>query len=128
MANIFLGNVMNKKERAILRLLYDKCTKNNGSCILAPLEMLSAIPLDIEMRRDELEPVLRVLEVDEYFEMTLSTRKGEKVYCFTLKHKGLNIKREEQKAQKEVVKKVMLALLGAVVTFLAGQLLRGLFG
>jgi hypothetical protein len=128
MENAFFGNVMNKKEKAILRLLYDKCTKNNGSCILAPLEMLVAIPLDIELRREELEPVLKVLETDEYFDMTVSTRKGEKVYCFTLKHKGLNIKREEQKARQSVANKILLALLGATVTFLAGRLLLFIFG
>ena len=119
---------MNKKEKAILRFLYDKCTKNNGSCIIAPLELLTAIPLDIELMREELEPVLKVLEADEFFEMTVSTRRGEKVYCFTLKNKGLNIKREEQTARMTVAKKIMLALLGAAVTFLAGRLLVFIFG
>jgi len=128
MENAFFGNVMNKKEKAILRLLYERCTGNKGSCILAPMDILRAIPLDIELKREELEPVLEVLGTDDYFDMTISNRKGERVYCFTLKKKGLNIQREEQKAKKELAKKLLIAVLAALVTFAVGQLLRGIWG
>jgi len=128
MENAFFGNIMNKKEKAILRLLFDNCTKNSGSCILTPLDMLKAIPLDIEFSREELEPVLRVLETDEYFEMTVSSKKGEKVYCFTLLHKGMNIKREEQRAKKDLWKKILITLALAVMSVLAKRLFDMIMG
>lgn len=60
-------HVLTKKEKAVMRIVYQEAERQNGSCLLSPIDILEKIPLDIPFEEDELDQTLRNLEIDEYF-------------------------------------------------------------
>ena len=74
-------HILTKEEKAVMRLVYDVAEKNNGMCLLTPIEIFEGISLDVEIRESELWTILRNLEIDDYFDVTPSERKGELVYA-----------------------------------------------
>ena len=75
-----------------------------------------------------LDDVLFGLHCDGYFDMITSERKGEKMYVITLKESGFAFKRTAKQRRRDVTFKILLALIGAVATFIFGLILRSIFG
>ena len=57
--------------------------------LVAPCEILSVLPPKSGFDEEKLERLLRSLELDGYFEMIASDRKGEKVYVVHMREAGL---------------------------------------
>lgn len=70
-----------------MRIVYQEAERQNGSCLLSPIDILEKIPLDIPFEEDELDQTLRNLEIDEYFDVIRSDKKGELVYCINMQKK-----------------------------------------
>ena len=77
-------HVLTKKEKAVMRVIYQEAEKQNGSCLLTPIDIFEKIPLDLDFEEDELDTTLRNLEIDDYFDITRSDKKGELVYCINM--------------------------------------------
>ena len=88
-------HVLTKKEKAVMRVIYQEAEKQNGSCLLTPIDIFEKIPLDLDFEEDELDTTLRNLEIDDYFDITRSDKKGELVYCINMQKKGLQFARVE---------------------------------
>ncbi|MGN0744452.1 MAG: hypothetical protein ACI4MZ_04180 [Christensenellales bacterium] len=125
-------HVLTKKEKAVMRIVYQEAERQNGSCLLTPIDILQNIPLDIPFEEDELDQTLRNLEIDEYFDVIRSDKKGELVYCINMQKKGLQFARVEHAFKSNLALKIMLTLGLSVVTALIGvgirYLLRVLIG
>lgn len=113
-------HVLTKKEKAVMRVIYQEAEKQNGSCLLTPIDIFEKIPLDLDFEEDELDTTLRNLEIDDYFDITRSDKKGELVYCINMQKKGLQFARVERAFKSNLTFKILLTLGLSVVTALIG--------
>ena len=74
-----------------------------------------------------MEAILRSLELDDYFDLIESDRKGERMFVITLHANGLAYKRTSQQMKRSIAFKIALSVAGAVVTFVVGRILVGIF-
>ncbi len=77
---------------------------------------------------EALERILRTLELDGYFDLLPSSRKGERVFVVHMRGAGLSFRRDDHRRKRSIVFRLGLAAAGAVITFLVGILLRLVFG
>lgn len=89
-------HVLTKKERAVMRAVYGAADKKSGVCLLSPIDLFGTLSLDLDFDEDELDATLAGLELDDYFDVTRSDRKGELVYCINMHRKGLAFARVEK--------------------------------
>ena len=119
--------MLNKKETALMRVIYKKTTKNKGMCLIRPVELMTGIPYEIDFRAEDLEPTMKALVYDEYIEIVESDKKGDFYYCVTLLKKGFAFRRSEEQRlrtrRSSIISKVLLALLGGAVTIILTRVL-----
>ena len=119
-------HVLTKKEKAVMRVIYQEADKQNGACLLTPIDIFSQIPLDLDFEERELEITLRNLEIDDYFDVTNSDRKGELVYCINLHKKGLQFARVERAFKSNIVFRILLAVATGLTSAAVGWGLKAL--
>ncbi len=114
--------MLNKKEVSVMRVIYESCKKNNGTCIVANSFILQSVPEKHKMDDVKLDVILKQLEYDGYFECTKSNKNGLTVNVINLKQKGKAFKRELVQRRRELVNttiwRVVFAALGAIVTLI----------
>ena len=115
--------MLNKKESALMRVIYKQTTKNKGMCLIRPVDLMVGIPYSLEFKAEDLEPTMRALVYDEYIDLVESDKKGDFYYCITLLKKGFAFQRSEEQRlrarRSSIVWKVLLALIGAAVAIAA---------
>ena len=47
-------HVLTKKEKAVMRVVYQEAEKQGGSCLLTPIDIFSQIPLDVDIEKTSL--------------------------------------------------------------------------
>ena len=111
--------MLDKKEIAVMRVVYETCSKNNDSGIISDDFIIQSTPEKYKFNASKVDTILNQLEYDGYFECTKSERKGETVNVITLKQKGKAFKRELIQRRRELINttvwRVVFAALGAVV-------------
>lgn len=95
--------------------------------LAAPCEILAALPPKAGYDEESLERVLRSLELDGYFQLIISERKGEKTYVVLMREAGLSYKRSDSQRKRTVAFKWGVAAIGACITFFIGLILRLIF-
>lgn len=118
--NLERQHVLTKKEKAVMRVVYKDADKQNGACLLTPIDIFSQIPLDLDFEESELDVTLRNLEIDDYFDLTRSDKKGELVYCINMHKKGLQFARVERAFKSNVMFRILLAVATGLVSAAAG--------
>ena len=103
-----------------MRVIYREADKQNGSCLLTPIEIFSQVPLDLDFEESELDLALRNLEIDDYFDLTRSDRKGELVYCINMHKKGLQFERVERAFKSNVTFRILLAVATGLTSAMVG--------
>ena len=96
-------------------------------CLVSPAEILSALPKKSRCSEERLDRVLRELQLDDYFEMLSSERKGEKMYVITLHAEGRAFKRYSVQMKRDFALKIGWAVTSAVIAFLVGLLMKWIF-
>ena len=119
--------ILNKKEKADMKVIYNKASENDWVCLITPHEILTSIPYKIEFKKDDLAPTLRSLALNDYFEVVESNKKGELVYCVSMHSKGQAFMRDLQNERKSIYTKIILAVCGAFITFIVTQILQWIF-
>ena len=119
--NLERQHVLTKKEKNVMRVIYQSADKKNGACILSPIEIFERLPLDIEYEEAELDTIMSNLAIDDYFDLTRSDKKGELVYCINMKQKGLAFARVEKAFRSNVTFRLLLALGCGVCSGLAAM-------
>ena len=119
--------MLNKKESALMRVIYKKTTKNKGMCLIRPVELMVGIPYEIEFRAEDLEPTIKALMYDEYIEIVETDKKGDFYYCITLLKKGFAFQRSEEQRlrnrRSSIIFKILLALIGGAVSIILTKVL-----
>ena len=122
--------MLNKKEIAVMRAVYDVCAKNNDSGIITDDFIIQSTPEKFKFDATKVDAILNQLEYDGYFECTKSDRNGETVNVITLKSKGKAFKRELLLRRRELINsfiwRIVFAALGAVVALIVNKILQSL--
>lgn len=119
--------MLNRRESEVMGAVYYLCEGSGGSCLASPGEILRLLPTREKYTEEKLEKILKELELDDYFELLSSDRKGEKMYVITLRAAGYAFKRERAKFKRDAAYKIGWAILSAVLAFLVGVILRSIF-
>lgn len=118
--------MLDRKESAVMNAVYELCD-GSDCCLISRSDILTLLPARAR-EKCNLDDVLFGLHCDGYFDMITSERKGEKMYVITLKESGFAFKRTAKQRRRDVTFKILLALIGAVATFIFGIILRSIFG
>lgn len=113
-------HVLTKKEKAVMRVIYRSADQQSGACLLTPNEIFCEIPLDLDFEEQELDVALRNLEIDDYFDLTRSDKKGELVYCINMHKKGLQFARVERAFKSNVLFRILLAAATGLTSAMVG--------
>ena len=120
--------MLNKKEIAVMRAVYDVCAKNNDSGIISDDFIIQSTPEKYKFDAAKVDAILHQLEYDGYFQCTKSDRNGETVNVITLKSKGKAFKRELLLRRRELINsffwRIVFAGAGAVVALVVNRLLQ----
>lgn len=112
-----------KKEKALMKVIYNEAVKNEGKCLIRPTDILKSIPYKLDFTRQDLAANLRGLALDDYYELIETEKKGEEIYCFTLHQNGYAFIREIQSEKRMIKFKIILTIAGSIGAFLLGRLL-----
>ena len=119
--------MLNRKEIAVMRVIYDICSKNNDSGIISDDFIIESTPEKFKLTSSKVDTILNQLEYDGYFECTKSERNGETVNIITLKQKGKAFKRELIQRRRKLINdmfwRIVFAALGAVVALIVRKIL-----
>lgn len=118
--------MLNRSEKAIMKVVYEKC-QGVGNCLVTIDEIRQSLPAKKQIKNAEIEKILRSLELDNYFELVFSERKGQPILCINLNFKGQSFKREATQFKRAVINRLILASIGAVATFIIGRILVYIF-
>ena len=122
--------MLNKREVAVMRAVYDVCKKNNDSCIISDEFIIQSSPEKYKLNASQVDVILNQLEYDGYFECTKSDRDGKTVNVITLKQKGKAFEREMVQRRRSLINtmlmRVGMAALGAVVALVVNKILTSL--
>lgn len=121
-----LNDKLNKREDEVMNAVF---TLANGkdNYLVSPYEILAVLPPKAGYDEEKLEGVLRALELDGYFELILSDRKGEKMYVIHLKEAGLAYKRTDSQRKRGLYVKLGITVATAVLSFVIGLVLKAIF-
>lgn len=115
--------MLNREENEIMRAVYELCG-GKGCCLVSPYDLMSLLPAGRGYTAERVDKLLRSLELDDYFDLLGSDRKGERMYVITLHAKGEAYPRERLQMRRGIAFKIGLSAAGAVIAFLVGLLLR----
>lgn len=118
--------MLTKNEDKIMGAIYAACA-GKTSCLLSPDDILSMAGVRGAVSYGALDKILEALEYDDYFELILSDRRGEKVYCISLKEKGLSYRRQKVQQKRNLGYRLAVTVALALVSFLVGLILRAIF-
>lgn len=117
--------MLNRQENEVMRAVYEMCD-GKESCLVSALELVSILP-DRKYTPEKVEAILRSLELDDYFDLIESDRKGERMFVITLHANGFAYKRTSLQMKRSIAFKIGLSVAGAVITFVVGLILKGIF-
>ena len=123
--------MLNKKEVAVMRCVYERCKKHNDSAIMSDEFIIESCPEKYKLNESKVDAILKQLEYDGYFECTKSERANKTVNVISLKQKGKAFEREMVQRRRElinsIIMRVVFAALGATVGFIVTTLFKGGF-
>lgn len=94
--------------------------------LVSPYEILAVLPEKAKFDEEKLERVLSSLELDGYFELVFSDRKGEKTYCIHMHEAGLAFRRQDVKRRRDLVVRLLLAGVCGLLSAAIGLLLKAI--
>ena len=118
--------MLNKREYGVMKRVYE-LAGSGGVCLATPKELLDGLPTREKWTEEGLEKTLLDLKMDNYFDMLYTDRKGERTYVITLRAAGQAFERSALQAKRSVTVKLVLAVVSAVVAFLASWILKLIF-
>ena len=109
--------MLTRKERYIMEYLYQRCT-GKTSCLINPREIITFASDRYIMYPPEVEKIVTNLVYDNYIDVAKSDKKGEMVYCVSLKLKGQGFHRELVNDKRTIMAAVGRTVILAILSFL----------
>ena len=94
--------------------------------LVAPYELLALLPPRQNFNEEKLYRTLRSLELDGYFELIESDRKGERVFVVHMKEAGRCYRRNDSLLRRRLVFKLLVTLACGVLSALVGIVVKSL--
>ena len=94
--------------------------------LVSPYEILALLPEKAKYDEEMLERILHSLELDGYFELVFSDRKGEKTYCIHMREAGLAFKRQDIQRKRDIVLRLLFAAVCGLLSATIGLLLKAI--
>lgn len=115
-----LTRVESKTMTAVL-----KASGGRESLLISAQDVVSIIGDDTT--KTDVEKAMENLAEDGYFDLILSDRRGEIVYCVTLKDKGKGYLRSVKEFKRNLLFRLCLSAALAVFSFIIGLILKAVF-
>lgn len=106
--------MLSKREKQVMKVIYYDAVKNDGVCLLRPIDILKGISYKYEFTSDQVKNIIKELALDDYFDYEEAVKKSESTYCFTLHQKGHAFYREILSEKRAVYRKVILTVGGVI--------------
>lgn len=119
--------MLNKKTKQLMKAIYYKAIEKDGACLISQNDLLSSMPYNFQFKKSELAPSLKALVSEGYFELIVTEKKGEDYYCITLQKPGYDFAYQIAKEKRQFKMKIVLTLLGAILSFIIGTVLKAIF-
>lgn len=116
---------LNRREDEVMGAVF-ALSGGKERLLVSPLEILSLLPKR-NLSEEKLDAILRELELDGYFDLTPSDRKGERMYVIHLRSEGLDYRRSAVRRKRTLIYRLVLAGICAVISFFVGLLLKSIF-
>lgn len=121
--------MLNKKEVAVMKCIYNACKNNNDSAIISDAYIIQSCPEKFKLNETQVDATLKQLEYDGYFECTKSDKNGQTVNVILLKQKGKAFERELTQRRRELFStmtwRMVFAAMGAIVALFVSKILGG---
>lgn len=114
------------KEKYVMEYVYQKC-QGKKSCLISPREIISFVADKYVIFPEELEKIMTNLSYDNYIELFKSDKKGNPVFCVSLKLKGEGFHRELTNNKRNIWWTVGRTCILAIVSALIGGLIKIIF-
>lgn len=116
--------MLNKKEKAVMKVIYFEASAKGGKCLISPLHILTSIPYKIDFKKEDMDAVMKVLALDDYFEVVETRKKEQPIYCITLHQKGHAFIREIINEKRAIRFKIVLTVCGVIGGFILSKILQ----
>ena len=117
--------MLNKEENAVMSTIAKEC-KEKDSLLISPSDLKSLLG-GVDFTLDRLDKIVEDLYTDGYFDLVLSERRGEKVYCITLTEKGKGYFRNKKLMKRNLIYRIGLSAALALFSFIIGLILKAIF-
>ena len=118
--------MLNKTEQEVMNIVFQACD-GKQSCLITMRDIMSSMSSSKGISEDKVLKTLKSLELDDYFDIIYSDRKGEEVFCISLHTKGFSFRRERQQDRRKLYVKIGITVATAVLSFLITFILKKLF-
>lgn len=118
--------MLNKKEKIVMRIIYDKTANKRKATIVTEDEIFDEIPERAKISRDQMNEILQKLALDDYFELIRSEKRGQPVLVITLAKNGEAFEREVEKDKRNLHQKLVITVICAIITAVVGVIIRAI--
>lgn len=115
---------LTKKEKAVMKYVYQEATKSDGVCLLRPVDIAQNLSFNLDYEENEIKAVLKALQIDDFLDVTETDKKGEYFYCINLHAKGLAFARAEKAFKSSLKFKLFLTIATPLLTVTITCILR----
>ena len=121
------NETLSKRENSVMGAVF-QLSGGKERFLAAPYELLSLLPRRLNFDEEKLRSALRSLELDGYFELIESDRKGVRVFVIIMREAGLSFKRSDALRRRRMYYKIAVTLLCGALSALVGILVKSLLG
>lgn len=117
--------MLKKLEEKVLKIINDNAFEGN-TCLISKSSLVAFINEKL-VDENTIDNLINSLSASDYIDYIVTSRKGEIFYCITLLKKGKNYKEVKKREVGAIKNRILLAIVGAVVSFVVGRILLILF-
>ncbi len=121
------NEMLSKRENAVMGAVF-RLSEGKERFLVSPCELLAVLPPRLSFDEEKLFCTMRSLELDGYFELIESDRKGERVFVVHMKESGRSFLRNDAVRKRRIAYKIAVTVLCGVLSALVGILVKSLLG
>lgn len=118
---------LSKRENAVMGAVF-RLSEGKERFLVSPCELLAVLPPRLSFDEDKLFCAMRSLELDGYFELIESERKGERVFVVHMREAGRSYLRNDAVRRRRMYYKIAVTVLCGILSALVGILVKSLLG
>ena len=118
--------MLKRNEEAVLNTILNNAYKNE-SCLITLPNIVAFIGNEKLVSNENIKSIIEKLSASDYIDFLVVNNNGEETYCITILKKGRNYSVEKKTEIAQIKRKVLLAVMGAVISFIVGKILFYLF-